>query len=70
MPRFGPVKRSDLIAAFRALEFTGPHPGTRHAFMQRDNVRVRIPNQDINDRDLLREILKQAGVSRDEWESV
>ncbi len=38
--------------------------------MQRDNVRVRIPNQDINDRDLLREILKQAGVSRDEWESV
>ena len=70
MPRFGPTRRVDLIAAFRALGFTGPHSGTRHDFMQRGTLRVRIPNRDIDDRDLLREILRQAGVTRAEWESV
>jgi hypothetical protein len=70
MPRFGPTRRGDLITAFRALGFTGPHSGTRHDFMQRGTVRVRIPNRDIDNRDLLREILRQAGVTRAEWESV
>jgi hypothetical protein len=70
MPHFGPIKRGDLIAAFRDLGFSGPQQGTRHAFMQRGDRRVRIPNTDINDRDLLREILRQAVISRKEWESV
>ena len=70
MPHFGPIRRVELIAAFRRLGFTSPHRGTRHDFMQRETLRVRIPNQDVEDRNLLREILRQAGISREEWESV
>jgi hypothetical protein len=58
MPRFEPIRRAELITAFRALGFTGPHSGSRHSFMQRGTVRVRIPNQDIGDRNLLHEILR------------
>ena len=70
MPKFGPIRRNDLIAAFRDLGFTGPHSGTRHAFMERGSLRVRIPNQNIDDVALLSKILKQAGITRSEWESV
>ena len=70
MPHFGPIKRNALIAALRELGFSGPHPGTRHAFMERNGERVRIPNQDIDDRSLLAAVLRQAGVTRAEWESV
>lgn len=70
MPHFGPIRRSDFIAALRDLGFTGPHRGTKHDFMLRGSLRVRVPNQDIEDRGLLREILRQAGMTREEWESV
>lgn len=70
MPKFGPVRRNDLIAAFRDLGFTGPYAGAKHAFMQRGRLRVRIPNQDIDDVALLNKILKQAGITRAEWEAV
>ncbi len=44
MPRFGPVKRTDLIGYFRGLGFTGPYAGGRHEFMQRGGVSLTIPN--------------------------
>lgn len=69
MPPFGPTSRANLIRAMRALGFSGPFPGGRHAFMVRGNRRVAIPNQHPGAIGLGR-ILRQAGISREEWESV
>ena len=72
MPVFGSIFRRDLIAAFRAAGFDGPFSGGKHQFMQRDGLRVRIPNphqEDIS-RNLLRRILMQANISQNEWENL
>lgn len=72
MPTFGPVKRRDLIKGLRDLGFEGPYSGARHQLMVRGDTTVRIPNPHQGDisRGLLSRVLKQAGVSREEWESV
>lgn len=70
MPRFGPIARRDLIACLRDAGFEGPIPGTRHAIMVRGDLTVRVPNPHRSDigRELLARILRQAGITRDEWE--
>jgi hypothetical protein len=70
MPRFGPISRRRLISYFRRLGFTGPYRGTRHEFMAKGELEVRLPNPHGDDigRDLLAEILRQAGITREEWE--
>jgi predicted RNA binding protein YcfA (HicA-like mRNA interferase family) len=72
MPAFGPVSRANLIRGLRALGFAGPYPGGRHSFMVRSEHRVAIPNQHpgVIGVNLLARILRQAGISREEWESV
>ena len=72
MPADGPIKRNDLIAALRRAGFVGPKPGGNHRYMIRGNVRVIIPNPHGHDisREFLRRLLKQAGISRDEWEQL
>ena len=72
MPPWGPVGRRKLIQSLRALGFDGPFSGGRHQFMVRGDVVVTVPNphgQDIG-LELLSRVLRQAGVSRKEWESV
>jgi len=65
-----PISRKELIRKFRRLDFLGPYSGGRHQFMSRGELKVRIPNphksQDISD-SLIFEILRQAGISKDEW---
>ena len=70
MPRFGPIRRGDLIRALRRAGFSGPVPGGRHEAMRRGTLTVPIPNPHRGDigRDLLREILRQAQITREEWE--
>ncbi|HSS49374.1 MAG TPA: type II toxin-antitoxin system HicA family toxin [Thermoanaerobaculia bacterium] len=71
MTRIGPVSRRELIRRLRQLGFEGPFTGGRHEFMSRKDVRLVIPNphrQDIR-ADLLTRILRQAGISREEWQS-
>jgi predicted RNA binding protein YcfA (HicA-like mRNA interferase family) len=70
MPPFGPVRRSELVRALRALGFDGPFSGGKHQFMGRGSVTVRIPNRHQADigRELLSRILRQAGVERADWE--
>ncbi|MGE0822651.1 MAG: type II toxin-antitoxin system HicA family toxin [Candidatus Binatia bacterium] len=65
-----PVSRSDLIKKLLALGFHGPYTGGRHEFLLRGSRRLIIPNPHRGDVsvDLLTRILKQAGVSREEWE--
>lgn len=69
MPPFGPISRKNYIRYMRKAGFSGPHPGTKHQFMQRGDVTVRIPNPHQGDigRDLLDRLLKQAGIPKDEW---
>lgn len=70
MPRFGPIRRRELIAALRSLGFTGPYSGGKHEFMQRRSLVLTIPNPHRGDigPELLSRILRQAGISRREWE--
>jgi predicted RNA binding protein YcfA (HicA-like mRNA interferase family) len=70
MPSLGPISRSDLIAYLQRLGFTGPYPGGNHQFMVRGTVRLILPNPHRSDigRGFLARILRQAGVSREEWE--
>jgi predicted RNA binding protein YcfA (HicA-like mRNA interferase family) len=72
MPPIKPTKRKDLIYSLRLLGFEGPYSGSKHQFMRRENTTTRISNPhqgDINE-DLLVRLLRQAGISRKEWEQL
>jgi hypothetical protein len=72
VPTLGPISRRNLVTTFRTLGFDGPFSGGKHEFMVRGEVTVRIPNPHRGDIGvaLLTRILRQAGVSREEWEQV
>ena len=72
MPPWAPISRRKLIRALRTLGFEGPLSGGRHQFMVRDDVVVTIPNPHRGDIGigLLSRIIRQAGVTREEWEAV
>jgi predicted RNA binding protein YcfA (HicA-like mRNA interferase family) len=72
MPVFGPIKRRDLIHTLIQAGFTGPHAGGKHEFLVKGDLRLTLPNPHQGEigRDLLSRILKQAGISRDEWEKL
>ncbi len=64
-----PVSLKKLVKKFRAFGFDGPYSGGRHLFMIKDTLKVRIPNPHKGDisKHLLAEILRQAGISFDDW---
>jgi predicted RNA binding protein YcfA (HicA-like mRNA interferase family) len=70
MPRFGSISRKELIRYLRQLGFDGPYSGGKHQFMSKGNLTLRIPNPHQADigRELLIRILRQAGISKDQWE--
>ena len=70
MPAWRPISRRNLIASLNRLGFTGPFSGGRHEFMRRGDVVVTIPNPHRGDIGvgLLSIILRQAGVTRSDWE--
>lgn len=72
MPPFGSIKRKDLVHYLRALGFAGPHSGGQHQYMVKGMIKLRIPNPHEGDiaADLLARILRQAGISRTEWEKL
>ena len=72
MPAFGSIKRKDLIRTLKKAGLDGPHTGGKHEFMVRGNLRLTLPNphQGEISKDLLSRILKQAGISRGEWEKL
>ena len=69
MPKLSPVKWSDLVKRLRALGFEGPFAGGKHPYMVRGDLVLTIPNPHRGEigPDLLAHILRQAGVSREEW---
>lgn len=72
MPGWGPIKRRDLIAGLRTLGFQGPFSGGKHEFMVRDDLVLTVPNPHRGDIGvtLLALVLRQAGITRKEWEAV
>jgi predicted RNA binding protein YcfA (HicA-like mRNA interferase family) len=44
MPRFGPIRRRDLIHYLKQVGFEGPYVGGKHQFMTKDDVTVQLPN--------------------------
>ena len=65
------ISRRKLIKKFRALGYTGPFSGRKHQFMKKDQHKIRIPNphgsREIS-MELVKEILRQAGISDEEWD--
>lgn len=72
MPVFGPISRKDLVRCLMKMGFEGPYSGGKHQFMLKGNVTLTIPNPHKRDigRELLSRILRQAGISRKEWEQL
>jgi len=70
MPGWRPLSRRELIAALRRLGFQGPYSGGKHEFMVRGQRVLTIPNphRGAIGLGLLAVILRQAGLSRKEWE--
>jgi predicted RNA binding protein YcfA (HicA-like mRNA interferase family) len=65
-----PVSRRELIRRFRSLGFDGPIPGGRHQFMRKGALKVRIPNPHAGDNidgSLVKEILRQASITLEQW---
>jgi len=72
MPKFGPIKRKDLIRYMRQLDFTGPYSGGKHQFMIKEKLKIRIPNPHKSDisENLLNQILKEICIDRTKWEEL
>ncbi|OFW00475.1 MAG: hypothetical protein A3G20_07450 [Acidobacteria bacterium RIFCSPLOWO2_12_FULL_59_11] len=60
----------ELVKKFRRLGFDGPYSGGRHLFMRKGRLKVHIPNPHRGDisKHLVAEILRQAGISTNEWD--
>lgn len=69
MSRLVPISRAKLIRRLKKLGFDGPFPGSDHNFMVRGDNFVRIPN--VHRREigvnLIAEILREGGMSREDW---
>jgi predicted RNA binding protein YcfA (HicA-like mRNA interferase family) len=71
MSKLGPIRWRELVRRLRVLGFEGPYQEGRHPFLVRGTFRLPIPNphrEDISP-DLLARILRDGGVSREEWDS-
>lgn len=69
MPRLTPVSWNTLVKRLRELGFEGPYAGGKHPQMRRGDLTVIIPNPHEGEIGvgLLARLLRQAGLSRDEW---
>ncbi|KAF1081668.1 MAG: hypothetical protein GQF41_2008 [Candidatus Rifleibacterium amylolyticum] len=72
MPPFKPISRENLIKALRKAGFEGPFSGGKHQFMLRGDLSLTLPNPHRGEigRDLLQRILRQAEISREEFENL
>jgi predicted RNA binding protein YcfA (HicA-like mRNA interferase family) len=69
MPEVAPCSREELIRKLRGLGFEGPFSGGKHSYMKRGRYRQIIPNphgKAISPQ-FVKELLKQANISLEEW---
>lgn len=72
MPCFGAISRRDLITYLKQIGFNDFYSGGKHQYMIKDELKLTIPNPhkvDISV-NLLSRILRQANISREEWETL
>lgn len=69
MPKISPCSRVELIRKLRKLGFEGPFGGGKHSYMKRGKYRQIIPNPHGKgvSSEFVREILKQAEITVNEW---
>lgn len=69
MPKLPPISRTKFIQRLRECGFAGPYAGGKHPQMKRGNLTLIIPNEHEGDigPGFLRRLLRQAGISREEW---
>ncbi len=64
------IVRRKLISQLRVFGFSGPYGGGKHEFMKKGELKLRIPNKHSGDLSvsLVNEILKQAEISKQDWD--
>ena len=64
-----PVTWREFVQRMRELGFEGPYAGGRHPQMRRGNVTIIIPNPHDGEIGVgfLTRLLRQAGITREEW---
>jgi predicted RNA binding protein YcfA (HicA-like mRNA interferase family) len=69
MPKLKSCTRRVLVSKLKEFKFKGPYPGGKHSWMEKENIRLIIPNPHKGDIDvgLIRRILKQAKIRPEEW---
>ena len=69
MPRLSPVSWGTFVRKMKDLGFSGPFQEGKHPYMIRGNISITIPNPHKGDIsvDLLSRIIRQAFISREEW---
>jgi predicted RNA binding protein YcfA (HicA-like mRNA interferase family) len=69
MSRLSPASWKEFVRRLRELGFEGPYAGGRHPQMRRGDLTLIIPNPHEGDIGVgfLRRLLRQAGISREEW---
>jgi predicted RNA binding protein YcfA (HicA-like mRNA interferase family) len=72
MPPLGSIKHGELIHYLRKAGFSGPRSGGKYAFMLRGKLKLALPNPHRGDISvgLLSRLLRQAGITREEWEKL
>lgn len=66
-----PLKRRELVRKLRRLGFTGPTQEGKHPYMERGSQTLAIPGEHRRDIpvSLQMRILKQAGLTKEDWEN-
>lgn len=76
MAGWHPLKRREFIRRLRALEFNGPHRGTRHEFLVFGQKRQTIPSNPEYSLPQLKLLLRQVEavlgrkITADEWDQL
>jgi predicted RNA binding protein YcfA (HicA-like mRNA interferase family) len=67
--RLTPIARRELVKRLRRLGWEGPCPGGKHEFMVRGAMKLPIPNPHggVLSVGMVSEILRETGISREEW---
>ncbi|MBF0492379.1 MAG: type II toxin-antitoxin system HicA family toxin [Deltaproteobacteria bacterium] len=69
MPSLNPISHRNFLKVLRKFGFSGPYSGGKHLFMQKADLTLTVPNPHKSDIgvELLKRILKQAGISNKQW---
>jgi predicted RNA binding protein YcfA (HicA-like mRNA interferase family) len=71
MPKLKPLKAKEVIKKLKRLGFAGPFPGGKHVRMVHREKGLIIPIPMHKGKDvsvgLIRAIINEAGISREEW---